>query len=159
MIKEDKLSTILNKIQDCEENESMTLREVKSLCGKLIDIRCLHHDFKFYLSNLIMDSSSSGNDMNVQVSLSEWSRKDLNWWLKTLPIVIGGTIPMLDLNPNPNPNQINTDAAGGSTVTKKNGIGSCIFPGIWARLTHGSKTNNGVLAADGKSLAHQYGNW
>ena len=67
-IKEDKLSIILNRIQDCEENESMTLREVKSLCGKLIDIRCLHHDFKFYLVNLIMDSTNSGNDMNVQVS-------------------------------------------------------------------------------------------
>ena len=40
-IKEDKLSTILNKIHDCMENVSMTLRDVKSLCGKLIDIRCL----------------------------------------------------------------------------------------------------------------------
>ena len=62
---------------------------------------------------------------------------------------------MLDLNPNPNSIKIYTDAAGGSTVTKENGIGSCIFPGIWARLTHGSKTNNGFLAADGKSLAHK----
>ena len=158
-IKEDKLSTILNKIQDCEENESMTLRDVKSLCGKLIDIRCLHRDFKFYLSNLIMDSSRSGDDMSVQVSLSEWSREDLNWWLTTLPIVVGGRIPMLDLNPNPNSVKIYTDAAGGSTVTKENGIGSCIFPEIWARLIHGSKTNNGFLAADSKSLAHKLSVW
>ena len=133
----------------------MTLREVKSLCGKLIDIRCLYPDFKFYLSNLIMNSSSSGNDMNRQISLSEWSRQDLNWWLTTLPIVVGGTIPMLDLSPNPNAIKIYTDAAGGSTYTKDNGIGSCIFQGIWARLTHGNKTNSGVLAGDGKSLAHK----
>ena len=112
----------------------MTPREVKSLCGKLIDIRCLHQHFKFYLSNLIMDSSRSGDDMSAQVSLPEWSREDLNWWLTTLPIVVGGRIPMLDLNPNPNSVKIYTDAAGGSTVTKENGIGSCIFPEIWARL-------------------------
>ena len=106
-----------------------------------------------------MDSSNSGTDMNIQISLSEWSRKDLNWWLKTLPIVIGGTIPMLDLNPNPKAIKIYTDAAGGSTLTKDNGIGSCIFPEVWARLTHGHKTNSGILAADGKSLAHKLSVW
>ena len=67
-----------------------------------------------------MDSSSSGNDMNRQISLSEWSRQDLNWWLTTLPIVVGGTIPMLDLSPNPNAIKIYTDAAGGSTYAKGN---------------------------------------
>ena len=66
---------------------------------------------------------------------------------------------MLDLNPNPNAIKIYTDAAGGSTYTKGNGIGSCIFPGIWARLTHGNKTNSGVLAGDGKSLAHKLSVW
>ena len=158
-IKEDKLSIILNRIQDCEENESMTLREVKSLCGKLIDIRCLYPDFKFYLGNLIMDSTNSGTDMSIQVSLSKWSRLDLGWWFRTLPIVIGGTIPVIDLNPKPNAVKIFTDAAGGSTTTNDNGIGSCIFPGVWARLTHGSKTNNGLNAADGKSLAHKLSVW
>ena len=89
-IKEDKLATILNKIQDCMENETMTLRDVKSLCGKLIDIRCLNPDFKFYLSNLIGDSSNSGMDMSTLITLSHWSRQDLHWWLNALPILIGG---------------------------------------------------------------------
>ena len=74
-------------------------------------------------------------------------------------MVIGETIPVIDLNPKPNAVKIFTDAAGGSIITNDNGIGSCIFPGVWARLTHGSKTNNGVKAADGKSLAHKLSVW
>ena len=137
------MSTILNKIQDCMENESMTLRDVKSLCGKLIDIRCLNPDFKYYLSNLIGDSSNSGSDMNTLITLSDWSRQDLHWWLNTLPIVIGGKIPMTDLSPNPKAIRIYTDAAGGSSDSKGRGIGACIFPGIWAQIKHGQKTNEG----------------
>ena len=121
-IKEEKLSIILNKIQDCMENDSMILRDIKSLTGKLIDIRCLHPDFKFHLGNLIKDSSNNGKDMNELISLSQWAREDLSWWLITLPIVIGGKIPLLDLNPNPRAIKIYTDAAGGSTSDNGRGI-------------------------------------
>ena len=41
-IRDDKLSVILNKIQNCIEDEVMTLRDIKSLFCKLIDVRCLH---------------------------------------------------------------------------------------------------------------------
>ena len=126
-IKEEKLSIILNNIQDCMENETMTLRDIKSLTGKLIDIRCLYPDFKFHLANLIKDSSTNGKEMKDLVSLSDWARKDLAWWLNTLPIVLGGKIPLIDLNPNPRAIKIFTDAAGGSTHDSGRGIGVCIF--------------------------------
>ena len=158
-IKDDKLNIILNDIQDCMENETRILREVKSLCGKLIDIRCLYPDFKFYLSNLIADSSISVMDMNIQVTLSNWARQDLRWWLIALPILIGGKIPKTDLNPRPDAIKIYTDAAGGSSESEGRGIGSCIFPEIWAQQKHGQKTNEGVLASDGKSLAHKLSVW
>ena len=70
-IKEDKMSTILNMLLDCSKNETMELREVKSLCGKLINIRCLVRDFKFYLGSLIRDSSLNGTDLGAQVRLSD----------------------------------------------------------------------------------------
>ena len=40
---------MLNQIQDCIENDVMTLRDIKSLVDKLVDIRCLTFEFKFYL--------------------------------------------------------------------------------------------------------------
>ena len=68
-IRDDKLSIILNKIQDCIEDEVMTLRDIKSLCDQLIDIICLHFEFKFYLGSLIIDASNNGTDLSAKVSL------------------------------------------------------------------------------------------
>ena len=73
------MSIILNQIQDCIENKVMTLRDIKSLVGKLMDIRCLHYEFKFYLDSLIIDAYNNGTDLSAKVSLSEWSRRDLQW--------------------------------------------------------------------------------
>ena len=70
-IMDNKLSIILNKLQYCIENEVMSLREIKYLCGKLIDIRCLCDEFKFHLGSLIIDSSKNGVDLNAGVSLSQ----------------------------------------------------------------------------------------
>ena len=81
---------ILNMLLDCSENETMELREVKSLCGKLIDIRCLVRDFKFHLGSLILDSSLNGMDLGAQVSISDWTRRDLDWWHIALPVGNGG---------------------------------------------------------------------
>ena len=78
-IRDDKFSIILNKIQDCIEDKVMTLRDIKSLCGKLIDIRCLHYKFKFYLGSLIIDASNNGTDLSAKVSLSDRTRQDLQW--------------------------------------------------------------------------------
>ena len=71
---------ILNTIQDCTEDKVMILRDIKSLGGKLIDIRCLHYEFKFYLGSLIIDSSDNGTDLSAKVSLSEWTRQNLQLW-------------------------------------------------------------------------------
>ena len=73
--------------------------------------------------------------------------------------MIGGRIPLTDVDPRPNAIKIFTDAAGGSDDVQGNGIGSCIFPEIWSQITHGQKTNFGHLAIDGKSLAHKLSVW
>ena len=56
-LKETKLAIILNAIQDSIEDEEMSERTGKQLCGKLIDIRCLIPSSKFYLANLIRDAN------------------------------------------------------------------------------------------------------
>ena len=72
------MSIILNKIQDYIEDKVMTLRDIKSLYGKSIDIRCLHYEFKFYLGSLIIDTSNNRTNLSAKVSLSEWTRQDLH---------------------------------------------------------------------------------
>ena len=97
--------------------------------------------------------------MNDLICLSKWSREDLHWWLTTLPIFLGGRIPLTDLNPSPGAIRIFTDAAGGSMMDSGRGIGACIFPSTWTQLKHGRGTNEGLLAGDGKSLAHKLSVW
>ena len=146
------MSIILNQIQDCIENEVMTLRDIKSLVGKLVDIRCLHYKFKFYLGSLIIDASNNGTDLSAKVSLSEWSRRDLQWWLIALLVNNGGKIPNPDLKYRPNTLKIYTDAAGGSRVFPGRGIGAVIFPSIWCQVLHRRATNKGFIDIDGRSL-------
>ena len=76
-IKEDKLSTILNKIHDCMENVSMTLRDVKSLCGKLIDIRC--HNLA---GPLLAITSAPNHVRNKQVVAFIDNIGSVHWWAK-----------------------------------------------------------------------------
>ena len=84
-LREDKLSIILNMVENAIEDEEMTQRSVKSLSGKLIDIRYLVPSSKFYLSNLIMDSHLT-SDLDTSVQVSDWMRSDLSWWKLMLPI-------------------------------------------------------------------------
>ena len=55
-LREDKISIILNMLENAMEDEEMTQRTVQSLNGKLVNIRCLIPVSKFYLANLIMDA-------------------------------------------------------------------------------------------------------
>ena len=69
-----------------------------------------------------------------------------------MPIKLGGRIPNPDLGYNPRAVKIYTDAAG-------RGIGSVIFPDTWSQIKHGTATNSGKPAADGKSLACKLSVW
>ena len=87
-LREDKLARILNMIEYGVEMEEMTQRFVKSLCGKLVDIRCLVPNSKFYLSQLIRDANqfTEAKDMEKMVRLTDWTRADLTWWKLVLPL-------------------------------------------------------------------------
>ena len=121
----------------------MPLREIKSLCGILIDISCLCYDFKFYLGSLIIDASMNGTDLNAEISLSQWTRDDLEWCKVALPIYNGGKIPNPDIRYGPRAVRIYTDAAGGSTEYSGRGIGAVFFPYIWSQILHGTKLMKG----------------
>ena len=158
-LREDKLSIILNMIEDIMENEEVTQRYVKSMMGKLMNIRSLVPNGKYYLGNLIQDSHQT-EDLEAMVTVSDWTRADLAWWKLVLPLCNKRTkLQDHDRRPRPRALQVYSDAAGGSMDTLGNGVGVAIFPGTWAYIPHRIKINCGYPAYDGKSLANKLSVW
>ena len=158
-LREDKLSIILNRIEEAMEHEELTQRAVQSLNGKLLDIRVLVPNSKFYLSNLMMDSHQT-DELDSMVELSDWTRSDLAWWKLVLPLCNQRTkLQDPDRRFLSSAVKIYSDAAGGSIDTLGNGVGMAIFPNVYAYIPHRVKVNAGFPAYDGKSLAHKLSVW
>ena len=106
-----------------------------------------------------MDSSLNGVDLGAQVCISDWTRRDLDWWRIALPVGNGGRIPNTDMRHRPGAVRLFTDAAGGSLEFSGRGVGMAIFPNTWAQVLHRHPTNSGLLGSDGKSLACKLSVW
>ena len=161
-LREDKLSIIMNMLEYGIEMEEMTQRFVKSLCGKLVDIRCLVPLSKFYLSQLIQDANqyTEPKDMDKMVGLTDWTRADLSWWKLVLPLFNNKTkLQDPDRKYESGALQAHTDAAGGSLHGHGRGVGMAIYPTIWAQLPYGDLINSGQLAYDGKLLSCKMSVW
>ena len=159
-LKEDKMSIILNLIQDTIENDEMTQRTVKKLCGKLIDIRVLIPNSRFYLANLIKDSNIDNENLESMVTPSDWTRCDLSWWKLSLPLCSKRTrLTDPDRRPLPSALKIYPDAAGGTLDHLGRGVGVVIQGKAWAYLPYRTKINGGFPAYDGKSLANKLSVW
>ena len=100
-----------------------------------------------------------GLDLKAKVYLSNWIRRDLDWWKVTLIVENGGKIPNPDGRYKLTALKMYTDAAGGSMDWPQRDVGMVIFPNIWSQLLHGPNTNTGSLSADGKSLACKLSFW
>ena len=159
-LREDKMSIILNMIHDAIEDEEITQRTVKSLSGKLIDVRVLIPSSRFYLANLIMDSNLDNENLDNNVTLSNWTRSDLCWWKLVLPMFSNRTrLPDPDRRPQPKPVEVFSDAAGGTMDHLGRGLGMIVQGQAWAYLPYRTKINAGFKAYDGKSLAHKLSVW
>ena len=123
-LREDKMSIILNMINNAIEDEEMTQRTVKKLCGKLIDIRVLVPSSKYYLANLIIDANQDNDQLDRDVTLTHWTRADLSWWKLVLPLFSHRTrLPDPDLRTEPRAVKVYSDAAGGTTESLGRGGG------------------------------------
>ena len=161
-LREDKLNRILNMLEYAIEMDEMTQRFVKSICGKLVDIRCLVPNSKFYLSHLIQDANqfTDPKELGRMVTLTDWTRADLYWWKTVLPLFNAKTKLMdPDRKPMSTALKAHTDAAGGSLHSCGRGVGMAIFPSTWAVLEYGDVINSGQPAYDGKDLACKMSVW
>ena len=160
-LREDKITAIMNIIEEVMDEGEATVRTIKRLCGKLIDIRNLIKGGKFHLAHLMMATKhfSDKKDMEVVVEVDDWCREDLYYWSLVLPVYSHRSM-LQDPDRKPDPWAVvsYSDAAGGSESYGR-GVGTLIMPHTWTYVPWNRRINEGWLAYDGKSLSHKLSVW
>ena len=161
-LRQDKISIILSILHEVMEEGEATVRVLKKLCGKLVDIRCLIPGARFHLAHLLMVASSLAEpeSFDTIVKVDEWCRADLFYFSLVLPVYSHRTVIQdPDRRPDSWAIKCHTDAAGGSTESLGRGVGMTIFPSTWTYVPWGRKINEGWTAYDGKNLSHKLSAW
>lgn len=159
---EQKLASILSLIGKLREDREGSVRDIKKLCGKLVDIRHLIEGARFHLAHLIMAANvyNDKEDMDELVEVDEWLEKDLYYFSLVLPVYGRRTeLQDPDRRPLAGAERAYTDAAGGSRAKVGRGVGMLVAGSDWTFIPWGRRINEGWRAYDGKSLAHKMSAW
>ena len=143
-LREDKMTNIILMLDKAIEGDESSQRFIKSLCGKLVHLRCLVGNSKFKLGQIILAANQT-DVMTARVSISDWCRSDIHWWKQALPVYsFRSSLVDPDRRPGPHAVVSHTDAAGGSTKSFGRGVGMTIYPNIWTFVMWGNMINRGV---------------
>jgi hypothetical protein len=142
------------------EEPEQTLRFMKSVAGKIIDIRLMVPGGKFNVGQLIRHGIGEKSDLDRLFPVSDWCREEAMFWRTMLPFC-GGKVPL------PDPDdclpvwalQAYTDSAGGSTQHIGGGMGALIYPDWWTYTPWGRAINSGKRYRDGKMLSKKMSAW
>ena len=154
-IREDELGSIIDALTKLIEDPNQTLLFMKTLTGKLGDVKLMIPEGKFYFGQLVKESTYNCDaDMGRIVQASDWCRSEALFWRIFLPFCSKMTttpdpayqLPSWSLHAFP-------DSAGGSMTTEGAGMGAVIFPDWWTYTPWGRAINSGQLYKDGKRLA------
>ena len=161
-LRQDKLSAILSLLKEIMDKGEATARNLKKVCGKLVDIRKLIPGSKFHLAHLLMAAGSitDRNEMENMVTVDDWCRADLMYFALVLP-TYSSRAKLQDPDRKPDTWAVKsyTDAAGGTTESRGRGVGMTIYPNIWTYVPWGRRINEGWKAYDGKNLSHKMSAW
>ena len=164
-IPQPRLDNILWLIWDALECKKIPAKAMESLAGKLIHVRALVPDSRFYLSEIQAAVSyirreeswqeASGCSSPIFVARSEALTNQLHYWRTLLPSCSGRIpIPSLSSCVPPGALEFFTDAAGGSFCEKWHGLGA-VGPGCWAFMPWPRSFHDGKRCADGKQLGRK----
>jgi hypothetical protein len=158
-LREDKMADIILMLEKAIEGEESNQRFIKSICGKLLHLRCLVENSKFRMGQIIQAANQT-DVMTARVSVTDWCRSDFFWWKTALP-VFSHRSALVDPDRKPSPSAIlaHTDAAGGSARSFGKGVGMAIYPYIWTFVQWGIKINRGAKMANGKCLDSLLSAW
>lgn len=159
-LREDKIAFILEALTRVVEEPEQTLRFMKSVAGKIIDIRLMVPSGKFNVGQLIRHGIGETADLDKLFSVSDWCRAEAMFWMTMLPFCCR-RLPL----PDPDDSvpawalQAYTDSAGGSTQSIGVGMGAVIYPNWWTYAAWGRAINSGKRYRDGKKLANKMSAW
>ena len=153
---EDKLARIVDTLNRVIEQPDHTLRFMKSLAGKIMDVRLMVPYGKFNVGQIIKCATGTEEDLEAMVTATEWCRAEAFFWKALLPFC-GKRMPLPDPDESMPPwsVQVYTDSAGGSMTTLGVGMGAVIFPHWWTYAKWGTSINCGKRYRDGKKISNK----
>ena len=150
-IPEDKLTRLLQSIDDMMAMNVIEQGSIWSIVGKILNIIPLIPGAKFHIDHLIRANNVS-TERSHMVDIAGGFRSQLYFWKMILQLCSGDIpIPMAESHLPPWVIEAYTDAAGGSSRDDWHGVGA-VTDGWWAYVIWGGKINNGEICEDGRKL-------
>lgn len=154
---EDKLGRLLHELKRCLEKGFATAAEVASLVGKILDKAHLIEGGRFNLSEVftlvVADAPSE-----LVIVISDLAREQLAWWyarLHSTAWVCKIAHPDAKLWPPAGAAVAHTDAAGGSLLNVRAGVGALMPGGLWCYFPWPRWLQAGLPGPDGRALNAQ----
>ena len=154
---EDKLGRLLQDLRRCLEEGSATAAELASLVGKILDKALLVVGGRFNLSE-ILTLVVADSPPELVVKLSDLAREQLAWWfarLHSTAWVCGIRHPDEKLWPPAGAPIAYTDAAGGSLLNIRAGVGAVMPGGRWCYFPWPAWLQAGLPGPEGTALNAQ----
>ena len=153
-LREDKLGRIMNSLSALIEEGEHKVRFLKSVAGKIMDVRLLVPNGKYNVGQIVKFAGGNIDEMDKEISVSDWCRAEAMFWHTMLPFC-GKRMPLPDPDTCQPPWTIRvyTDSAGGSLSTLGAGMGTVIYPNWWAYAKWGRSINSGKRDIDGRKLS------
>ena len=150
-LSEEKLNRICITIEELTCEKEVLQEQIRSIAGKIINIRDLVPGGKFHIDHIIRANNLYENGKE-KIEMTEKLKKQLLFWRYILPVCSNKIkIPdLLDSMP-PWTYEAYTDAAGGSAERFGKGVG-VVTKDWWSYLCWSDNINNGIISQDGCKL-------
>ena len=153
-IPQERLDRILRTLHEVLEADSVELKVLESLVGKILHVRPLVPDGRFYVDKLLK-AQAMARERSGSIRITSELRGQLGYWRVMLP-VCSGRLPI----PDPDRGlpawalEVYTDAAGGSLRSPGLGVGA-VCDGWWVYMPWSKCINWGAKDENGKMLGRK----
>ena len=154
---EEKLGRMLQSLRKCLVEGFTTAGELASLMGKILDKAFMVEGGRFNLSQ-VMALVEAGAPPEQEIQLSSRAREQLAWWFARLHSTAWACQirhPDAKLWPPAGAEEVFTDAAGGSLLNIRAGVGAVMSGGGWCYFPWPGWLQAGLPGPEGAALNAQ----
>ena len=151
----EKLGRILNSLLLASEQGRTTVTELRSIVGKVVNIKPLFPVGRFNVDALIRANSRATDQKRGDVRLTDDTRRQMRFWHTLISATVGHT--RIPRPPGPLPPwalDAYTDAAGGTIESTGRGCGGTVGP-WWFYCPWSWAINSGAAKVEGKKVARK----